>query len=126
MKRHIIKIVITFILIFVFFCSSAITSVVYSAPECSCGNSTVEDLVIHADGCARKAYCRDISSKTPQELFDLWKDMPNDVREFLLTYLSWTNQQKLQALNDYDGLKFNTKFTISSLVVVTESNNKFS
>ena len=100
MKRHIIKIVITFILIFVFFCSSAITSVVYSAPECSCGNSTVEDLVIHADGCARKAYCRDISSKTPQELFDLWKDMPNDVREFLLTYLSWTNQQKLQALND--------------------------
>ena len=100
MKRHIIKIVITFILIFVFFCSSAITSVVYSAPECSCGNSTVEDLAIHADGCARKAYCRDISSKTPQELFDLWKDMPNDVREFLLTYLSWTNQQKLQALND--------------------------
>lgn len=100
MKRHIIKIVITFILIFVFFCSSAITSVVYSAPECSCGNSTVEDLAIHADGCARKAYCRDISSKTPQELFDLWKDMPNDVREFLLTYLSWTNQQKLQDLND--------------------------
>ena len=100
MKRHIIKIVITFILIFVFFCSSAITSVVYSAPECSCGNSTVEDLIIHADGCARKAYCRDISSKTPQELFDLWREMPEDVREFLLTYLSWTNQQKLQVLKE--------------------------
>ncbi|MBR5786615.1 MAG: hypothetical protein IKY41_07975 [Clostridia bacterium] len=100
MKRHIIKIVITFILIFVFFCSSAITSVVYSAPECSCGNSTVEDLIIHADGCARKAYCRDISSKTPQELFDLWREMPEDVRGFLLTYLSWTNQQKLQVLKE--------------------------
>ena len=99
MKRKIISLLLILSMIAMLLSDIAIAVGTETVPDCSCGNK-IESLTIHADGCARKAYCREISVKSAKELFDMWGKLPMDVRDFVLTYLSWTNWQKLQELNE--------------------------
>ena len=99
MKRKIISTMLVLSMIILPCISIAVAVVAEAVPACSCEN-TAEDLSAHADNCDRKAFCRETSKKTAQEIYDLWGSLPADVREFVLTYLSWTNQTKLQELNE--------------------------
>ena len=99
MKRRIISILLILSMIILPCRNIAVAVATETIPACSCGNDA-EDLSVHADGCARKAYCREISKHTAQELYDMWGKLPTDIREFVLTYLSWTDWNKHQALNE--------------------------
>lgn len=79
--------------------SIGITKVATSsnAIGCDCGN---EELILqnHADSCSKKTYVKDICELDVEELADIYKESDNDIQEFILTYLSWTNQGKLSSL----------------------------
>ena len=59
MKRKIISLLLILSMIAMLLSDIAIAVGTETVPACSCGN-TVEELIVHADGCARKAYCREI------------------------------------------------------------------
>ena len=99
MKRKIIAMLLILLMFILPYRSIAVAVSSETAPACSCGNA-MEDLSTHADGCDRKAFCRNISNKTAQELYDTWSQFPFDVQDFVLTYLSWTNYNKHQALSE--------------------------
>ena len=68
-------------------------------PACDCGN-VERDLKDHADSCALKAYymslCRE---KSAAELYSDWAYHATDAQEYMLMYLSWTDQAKLAELD---------------------------
>lgn len=66
-------------------------------PECNCGN-TNDDLTGHADGCALKGACKLICVQSAKGIYANWEQYPENAQEFILTYLSWTNQTKLEEL----------------------------
>lgn len=66
-------------------------------PVCSCGNEA-KPVIEHADNCDRKAYYKAECDQTAGELYAAWKRYPADGQDFILTYLSWTNQTKLAEL----------------------------
>ena len=66
-------------------------------PACSCGNES-KPVIEHADSCDRKAYYKAECAKTAAELYAIWKGYPADGQEYILTYLSWTNQTVLAEL----------------------------
>ena len=69
-------------------------------PECDCGNDGI-DVISHADSCAEKAYYMDIcKNNTAKEIYAEWSNYPTDGQEYILKYLSWTNQTKLDQLNE--------------------------
>lgn len=98
MKRRIISILLILSMIILPCRNIAVAVATETIPACSCGNDA-EDLSTHADGCDRKAYCRELCNHTAEELYEMWGKLPTDIREFVLTYLSWTDWNKLQELN---------------------------
>lgn len=98
LKRKIISLVLVLSLL-VSLCTSFSFAAEIDTPSCSCGNVN-SDLSVHADSCSRKAYCRSLSEKSAEELYAAWSEIPEDVRAFVLVYLSWTNQAKHQALSE--------------------------
>ena len=68
-------------------------------PGCSCGSSDPV-LTSHADGCEQKAfyktYCAD---HTADQIWEDWSALPENGRDFILQNLSWTDWNKLTALN---------------------------
>lgn len=99
MKRRIISILLILSMIILPCRNIAVAVATETIPACSCGNDA-EDLSTHADGCDRKAYCRELCNHTVEELYEMWGKLPTDIREFVLTYLSWTDWNKYQALNE--------------------------
>lgn len=71
-------------------------------PECVCENDN-EDLTAHSDTeCALKAYCiKVVAEKTASEIYADWDKYPDNVKSFMLTYMSWNAQYayKLAELN---------------------------
>lgn len=69
-------------------------------PECECDNGS-EDLAAHSDSqCSLKAYCIETAdNKTADELYAMWNEFPANGQAFILTYLSWGQQEKLEQLN---------------------------
>lgn len=69
------------------------------APACSCGNEA-KPVSEHFDSCECKSYYKAECDKTAGELFAAWKSYPADGQDFILTYLSWTDQAKLAELTN--------------------------
>ena len=99
MRRRIISILLILSMIILPCRNIAVAVATETIPACSCENDA-EDLSTHADGCDRKAYCRELCNHTVEELYEMWGKLPTDIREFVLTYLSWTDWNKYQALNE--------------------------
>lgn len=67
-------------------------------PDCTCGNEEA-DIIAHADDCARKTWWKQLAEEQDaQTLASLWELFPEDAQEYILTYLSWTNQDKYKEL----------------------------
>ena len=66
-------------------------------PACSCGNEA-KPVIEHADNCDRKAYYKAECAKAAGDLHANWTAYSAGGQNFILTYLSWTNQTKLAEL----------------------------
>ena len=69
-------------------------TVATTAPDCDCGNEG-KDVIIHADSCMLKKYYLGICKQSSRAIWGMWSDMPTDAREYILAYLSWTDNAKL-------------------------------
>ena len=74
-------------------------TVATTAPDCDCGNEG-KDVIIHADSCMLKKYYQGICKQSSLAIWGMWSDLPTDAREYILAYLSWTDNAKLQELED--------------------------
>ena len=72
-------------------------TVATTAPDCDCGNEG-KDVIIHADSCMLKKYYQGICKQSSLAIWGMWSDLPTDAREYILAYLSWTDNAKLQEL----------------------------
>lgn len=77
--------------------TSSTQPVVTKAPDCDCGNAG-KDIMVHADNCMLKKYYQGISKQPSLTIWGMWSDMPTDAREYVLAYLSWTDNAKLVEL----------------------------
>lgn len=69
-------------------------------PEHDCDTQSDLELNSHNDACSRKVYCKTLADKhSAKELYDMWGDLPEDIQEFILIYLSWGQNDKLSELN---------------------------
>ena len=71
-------------------------------PDCDCGYSGDAGLAAHADGCARKSYLRNtyIVENSAQEIYEDWSMLDPEVREAVLTFLSWSDYNKYTQLSE--------------------------
>ena len=65
---------------------------------CTCNVAVGAGLVPHADGCPEKRHYMDISKLTAAEIYAGWNEYSTAGQEFILTYLSWGSQEKLNEL----------------------------
>ena len=65
-------------------------------PVCDCDMDA--DLAYHADSCTLKRYYMGISNQDASKLYAKWEEFPEDVRSFILQYLSENDQEKLAYL----------------------------
>lgn len=71
-----------------------------SIPECSC--LTDGHISSHADGCELKKYYKNqYHELSAKELYRLWNEFPEDVKEFILNIVSWEDQIKRKELLKY-------------------------
>ena len=69
-------------------------------PACSC--QTSGNISSHADNCSLKRFYKEqYHSLSAKELYHLWSDSPDDVKDFLLNIVSWEDQVKRSELIKY-------------------------
>ncbi len=65
---------------------------------CTCNPAEGAGLDVHADGCPDKTYYRNICAKSAEEIYADWNSYTVEGQNFILLYLSWTNQEKFSVL----------------------------
>lgn len=91
--------------------------------ECTCGNFENNKLELHADSCARKVFSKstaeDNSAKT---IAHMWSELPEDIQEFILTYLGWIDQSKLEQLKSLVGINVDKTVVTDGIYIKTSGN----
>ena len=67
--------------------------------ECSC-DAGAAVLTHHADNCARKCYYKDLCALNYEQIFVLWREIPDDVREYMLLCLKKDYPDKLSEMQE--------------------------
>ena len=67
--------------------------------ECSCDAGEAV-LTHHGDNCLRKCYYKDLCALNYEDIFVLWREIPDDVREYMLLCLEKDYPHKLQEMQE--------------------------
>lgn len=84
-------------------------------PECDCDYTGDGGLVVHADSCGRKNFCKDVSAESVGHIAAIWQELTADMQDFILIYLSWTDPEKLAELDELLNGKFEEEIEIEPI-----------
>lgn len=87
--------------------SGGIVATDFVLSKCDCGNES-SPAKSHSDACAYKKQLKDVATDyTVLDIYEIWDVLPEDAKEYILLYLSWTDTDKLAAVKDIcaNGLK---------------------
>ena len=98
MKHKMIKCILSIALILTLFTTNLVNAININILECSCDNIELT-LVSHSDDCDRKQSGIDIANYSVDEIMQVWGVLSEDMKEWILTYLSWIDDNKLTELN---------------------------
>ncbi len=70
-------------------------------PVCGCDQDGATNLTDHDDSCNRKKHAVMIAENhSSEELYEMWRDLPEDVRSFVLLYIRENEKEKYQHLSE--------------------------